>query len=217
VPTTAVGRDGAFSTAALNKRRTNVSNRYIRWRCVDPTVVLGRDFPDLVPSGQEAAGRCFCRQAFIGRQRRHLLNFSPTDLNELPSLHQWLNLSVLMTGYPERDGLKAGQSARFRRIEWIVFQSLWQMGSRLLRLPAFADYALEISRPILHWPSYPRWLSFRYTTANEVLVLKGATTKKPNGYGVIREVAGRLVESGEYRGPSFSPGRRVCRAALFAQ
>jgi hypothetical protein len=126
-------------------------------------------------------------------------------INELPALHEWLNFSVLMTGYPEKDGLRAGQSARFRRIEWVVFQALWNMGSRLLRHPTYADYALEYPGRYSTGQASPV-AQLRYTTGNDTLVLKGMTTKKPNGYGVIREVAVRLSDEDAFLGPLFSRG-----------
>jgi hypothetical protein len=126
-------------------------------------------------------------------------------LNEMPMLHRWLNVAILMTSFPEKIPLKAGQLDRYPRFEWIVYQSLWNMRDRLLRWPIFGDYALEFPGRYLTGKAQPV-AQFRYTTSADSLVVKGATTKKPNGYEAIRPVAKALVAEPEYIGPTFSQG-----------
>jgi hypothetical protein len=126
-------------------------------------------------------------------------------LNELPNLHRWLNVAVLATSFPEDIPLKAGQSKRFSRFEWVAYQSLCNMSERLLRRPAYGDYALEFPGRYVTGKAQPT-AQFRYTTPRDYLVLKGKNTKKPNGYEVIREVADELVIEAEFRGADYSLG-----------
>jgi hypothetical protein len=126
-------------------------------------------------------------------------------VNELPMLNEWLNIAVLMTAFPEKIALKAGQSHRYERVEWTIFQSLWNMGDRLIRRPIYGDYALEYPGRYVTGQAQPV-AQFRYTTKAAYLVIKGLTTKKPNGYGVIRDVARQLVAEPEYQGANFSLG-----------
>jgi hypothetical protein len=79
------------------------------------------------------------------------------------------------------------------------------MGEKLIRRPIFGDYALEYPGRYVTGQAQPV-AQFRYTTSDDYLVLKGMTTKKPNGYGVIRDVAQRLANEPEYLGAAFSQG-----------
>lgn len=126
-------------------------------------------------------------------------------LNELPNLYRWLNIAVLATAFPENIRIQAGQSKRFHRLEWLAYQSLCNMSEKLLRRPIFGDYALEYPGRYVTGKAQPT-AQFRYTTPIEYLVHKGKTTKKPNGYAVIREVADHLVGEADFKGPAYSLG-----------
>ncbi len=211
-PVTGIDRSSAYQAAVHRFTRAHpllpICLRLNASQLESPT--LARDLASVLGELECAPNRTILVIDLGGRELTEsdalpLAELIANRLNDLPMLHEWLNVAILMTAFPEKIGLRAGQSHRYERVEWTVFQSLWNMGDSLIRRPIYGDYALEYPGRYVTGGAQPV-AQFRYTTDTSYLVLKGLTTKKPNGYGVIREVALRLVAEPEFLGAGFSLG-----------
>jgi hypothetical protein len=126
-------------------------------------------------------------------------------INDLPFLHDWLNVAVCLTSFPEKILLKAGETRRYSRSDWPMYQALFGIREQLLRMPIFGDYAVEFpvyAPPVRATPT----AQFRYTTDSAYLVVKGTSVRKPHGYKAILPVAKLLRDQPEFRGGQFSDG-----------
>jgi hypothetical protein len=109
------------------------------------------------------------------------------------------------TTFPEKHGLKAGQTGSWARLDWQVYKRLIERSSELPITPLFSDYALEYpahykpvqASPVAH---------LRYSNDDNYLMVRGTTTKKPHGYKAIFDVAGRLIAREDFKGAAFSVG-----------
>lgn len=125
-------------------------------------------------------------------------------LNELPFLHDWVNLVVALTSLPEKIFLRNGETRAYERTDWETYRLLIESKENLLRTPIFGDYAVDAAPhqkksraiPVAH---------FRYTGDNHYVVVKGQSVKLA-GYDAIFPVADRLVEHREFKGKHFSSG-----------
>ena len=109
------------------------------------------------------------------------------------------------TTFPEKHGLKAGEIGRWKRSDWAVYERLLSRAGELAVLPMFSDYGLEYPahyKPIQISPV----AHLRYSSAKDYLMVRGTSTKKPNGYEAIFPVAGKLAELTEFQGSSYSIG-----------
>lgn len=132
-------------------------------------------------------------------------------LNALPYLHDWKNIALSLTAFPERPKVKAGQVGRFPRNDWAVYKRVIAHGATLLRHPMYGDYAVEYPGPGVVGQIVPV-AQFRYTWDNNTVIYKGASVKKPNGLKAILPVADALVDSGEFSGPEFSLGDKFIQS-----
>ena len=124
-------------------------------------------------------------------------------INNLPYLHDWLNVAVSMTAFPARAKIAAGDIGEFKRTEWLFYKRLRTLP--LLRMPIFGDYAVE--NPALGPTGRISPVAqCRYSTEENHMIFKGKTTRKPNGYKVIFPVAEALADHAAFMGPSFSLG-----------
>lgn len=126
-------------------------------------------------------------------------------LNHLPRLHEWLQVALALTSFPEKLKADAGECKRYPRTDWEIYRRLVACGDRLLRRPIFGDYALEFPDYKPMGRATPR-ARFRYSTSTEYLVESGTSTKKPHGYKAIFPVAAALAARPEFAGESFSNG-----------
>lgn len=137
-------------------------------------------------------------------------------INELPFLHDWLNIAVSLTSFPEKPQLKAGEARRYARTDWPLYKALFAGREYLLRLPIYGDYAVEFpvyNPPVRATPT----AQFRYTSDSCYLIVKGTSVRKPNGYKAILPVAKALLAEPEFRGSYFSDGNAfIERLALIA-
>ena len=109
------------------------------------------------------------------------------------------------TTFPEKHGLKVGETGQWARRDWQVYNRLIERSDELPITPMFSDYALEYpahykpvqASPVAH---------LRYSTDSSYLMVRGASTKKPNGYEAIFSVANTLIAREDFRGPRFSAG-----------
>jgi hypothetical protein len=126
-------------------------------------------------------------------------------INELPFVHEWLVLAVALTSFPEKLAVEAGQTKNFRRNDWQVYEQLKAKRENLLRMPIFGNYAVEY--PTFNETArFAPTAHFRYSTGQDYLIVKGKSTRKPNGYDAIFPVADSLVANPEFRGQTFSEG-----------
>lgn len=126
-------------------------------------------------------------------------------INRFAGLHEWLTIAVAVTSFPQEfKKLKAGDIGRYPRTDWAIYRALFAEQHRLLRMPAYSDYAVEnLEFPVLG-PASPT-AQFRYTAIKEYLLIKGPSTKI-EGYEAIFDVAKRVVALPEFKGPTFSDG-----------
>lgn len=109
------------------------------------------------------------------------------------------------TTFPEKHGLKAGQTGNWARTDWQVYKRLVERASELPITPLFSDYALEYpahykpvqASPVAH---------LRYSSEDSYIMVRGTTTKKPYGYKAIFQVANALIAREDFKGAAFSSG-----------
>ena len=111
------------------------------------------------------------------------------------------------TTFPEKHGLKAGQTGVWARSDWQVYKRLVERAAELPITPLFSDYALEY--PAYYKPvQAPPVAHLRYSSDDAYLMVRGLSTKKPNGYEAIFEVANTLASRTDFRGGEYSLGDR---------
>ncbi|HZF94357.1 MAG TPA: hypothetical protein VEZ20_05725 [Allosphingosinicella sp.] len=126
-------------------------------------------------------------------------------LGRLAPRGAWLRTFWGATTFPNKPKLKAGDVGRFPRGDWLVYKSIIESADEFASLPLFSDYALEY--PSDYTPvRVPPTAHFRYSTQEDYLIFKGATTRKPNGYAAIFPVADRAAASGDFMGKGYSAG-----------
>ena len=109
------------------------------------------------------------------------------------------------TTFPEKHGLKAGQTGAWARTDWQVYKRLVERSRELPITPLFSDYALEFpaqykpvqASPVAH---------LRYSSEDHYMMVRGTTTKKPYGYKAIFDVAQTLLAHEDFKGSAFSLG-----------
>jgi hypothetical protein len=109
------------------------------------------------------------------------------------------------TTVPEKHGLKAGEVGRWQRSDWAVYERLLSRAGELAVLPMFSDYGLEYPthyKPIQVSPV----AHLRYSSGTEYIMVRGSSTKKPNGYKSIFPVAEKLLGLADFRGSDYSVG-----------
>jgi Beta protein len=109
------------------------------------------------------------------------------------------------TTFPEKHDLKAGQTGVWARSDWQVYKRLTERSAELPITPLFSDYALEY--PAYYKPvQAPPVAHLRYSSDDSYFMVRGLSTKKPNGYEAIFDVADRLVTHPEFLGSDYSLG-----------
>lgn len=109
------------------------------------------------------------------------------------------------TTFPEKHGLKAGQTGVWARTDWQVYKRLIERAEELPITPLFSDYALEY--PAYYKPvQAPPVAHIRYSSDDAYLMARGLSTKKPNGYEAIFDVAHSLIARTEFKGADYSLG-----------
>jgi len=109
------------------------------------------------------------------------------------------------TTFPEKHGLKAGQTGVWARSDWHVYKRLIERVAELPITPLFSDYALEY--PAYYKPvQAPPVAHLRYSSDDAYLMVRGLSTKKPNGYEAIFDVANTLASRSDFMGSDYSLG-----------
>jgi hypothetical protein len=130
-----------------------------------------------------------------------------TLIGRLPHLNKWRSFALIGTSFPRSMGeVKQGASI-IARNEWKLYTSLVKrLRGSGIRIPAFGDYGINHPDAIsldmrLAKPS----ATVRYTIDDGWLIVKGSNVRD-HGYGQYRGLCKAVVESGHYRGPTFSRG-----------
>jgi hypothetical protein len=126
-------------------------------------------------------------------------------ISELPFLHRWLGLAVVLSSFPASIKLEAGEVKAYPRTDLLAYGRLLMNPKGLLRIPMFGDYAVDTSsndKPQRRTPS----AHLRYSTPASYIVSKGHSVKKPHGYQAIYPVADALIAKPGFMGPSYSAG-----------
>jgi len=153
----------------------------------DMDIVLDLESPNFHPIGQ------FARALLIAILR-------------LPKLSQFRTFTIVATSFPKSMGKMKKGSQIIERSEWLLYQALITMSSKLEVRPQFGDYA--IAYPLL--PEQDMRLlkpaaSLRYTVEGGWYIGKG-TNVRDNGFGQYVDICKSLVRSGYFLGQDFSKG-----------
>jgi hypothetical protein len=134
-----------------------------------------------------------------------LVNVIIEALSPLGSGNTFAKVFWGSTTFPEKHGLKAGQTGVWPRTDWQVYRRLIERASELPITPLFSDYALEY--PAYYKPvQAPPVAHLRYSSEEAYLMVRGLSTKKPNGYEAIFDVADSLISRAEFKGSEYSIG-----------
>lgn len=123
-------------------------------------------------------------------------------LEQLQTLGQWQLVVFLGTHFPEKNPAEPNQTITQPRNEWHAWSEAVRFDPSTAWHMIFGDFAADNSkiefggsggRPIPH---------SRYTTASSWLVVRGDDTGTT--HEVMKDVFQRIVDSGEFAGPTFS-------------
>jgi hypothetical protein len=123
-------------------------------------------------------------------------------LEQLQAFGQWRLIAFQGTHYPETNPAKPGQTISHPRNEWRAWREAVKFDPSTAEQMVFGDFAADSAkvdfggqggRPIPHC---------RYTTDSHWLVVRGSETGST--HEVMKDVYERVLDSGEFSGPSFS-------------
>ena len=123
-------------------------------------------------------------------------------LEQFQDFGQWQHIVFLGTNYPETNPAKAGQLVVHPRNEWRAWRQAVKFDPFTAEHMVFGDFAADCAkidfggaggRPILHC---------RYTTESDWLVVRGEDSG--SHFEIMKNVFGRLVNSGKFSGAGFS-------------
>jgi hypothetical protein len=133
---------------------------------------------------------------------REFAKFVAETLFKLRDFGAWAKIIVQSTSYPFKNPANDDSSADVARNEWQMWLALREIDSEIPNFAMFGDFGADNAhidfksggRPIPH---------LRYATETHWLVSRG---NRDAGYGVMRNVADRIVKSGFFSGELFSAG-----------
>lgn len=123
-------------------------------------------------------------------------------LEQLQTYGQWQLVAFQGTHYPETNPAKPGQTVSHPRNEWRAWREAVKFDPSTAEHMIFGDFAADSAklnfggsgaRPIPH---------LRYTTDSHWLVVRGSDMGST--HQVMKDVCERVVNSGDFSGPSFS-------------
>jgi hypothetical protein len=125
-------------------------------------------------------------------------------LDTVRHLDRWRAVALASTSVPGSDELKQGDSERFPRRDWRLWERLRELGVDV----TFADYGITGPRPDNDDPQYPPAPNLRYTTTAALLWWKGHKDEPPEGQRKLEypDLCELLVKSGNFAGKTFSWG-----------
>lgn len=127
-----------------------------------------------------------------------------SSLEQLQAFGQWQLIAFQGTHYPETNPAKPGQTISHPRNEWRAWNEAVKFDPSTAEHMVFGDFAADSAKmdfggkggrpiPIPHC---------RYTTDSHWLVVRG--NKTGSTHEVMKDVFERILNSGEFSGPSFS-------------
>jgi hypothetical protein len=151
----------------------------------------------------------------LGSLHKESENEHPTDavslIESLPLIKKWRSFTLAATGFPvDLMGLPPSEISTLRRLEWTLWSGLGR-DRRIVRTPAFGDYAIAHPQPPEVDPRLMRpSASIRYTTQDFWLILKGKNLRD-HGYKQFHDVSKSLLRIPAYSGAEFSWGDRYIK------
>lgn len=132
-------------------------------------------------------------------------------LTQLPWANKWRHLALAATGMPV--GVRSfprDEITPTRRVEWWLWQGVWEQQSQLPRMPTFADYAIAHPDPVEDaGDNKVRKVSahLRYTTKRDWLIVKSLPIGD-GGIDRLPELFRALTERSEYESADFCSADR---------
>jgi hypothetical protein len=126
------------------------------------------------------------------------------QLNELPNLRQWSQITFVATSLSDPLKISANQQKTIRRAEWHIRQLLLQRKSELLRMPVFGDYGVEFTKDLTPRRARPT-AKISYTRDGDHFYAKGENVKQ-SGYDAIYPVSDVVATCEGFKGRTFSSG-----------
>lgn len=132
----------------------------------------------------------------------------------LADLDDWRRVILAASSFPQDlSDVDARSQHLIPRVEWELWQRLQRRPDRSLRKDLiFADYAIAHPEPKEMDPRMMRMsASIRYTTDDAWLIVKGRNVRQW-GYEQFYDLSVQVIESGYYKGPTFSSGDQFIHA-----
>lgn len=129
----------------------------------------------------------------------------------IPCLTEWRTLTLTASAFPrDMRAVPPKGTLRIPRAEWLAWKQLYRSRARLERLPSFGDYGIQHPAGVEDFD--PRYMTpsatIRYTQGDEWVLIKGRSIKQHGG-GQFRDLATKLVSSGDYWGQEHCSGCRL--------
>jgi hypothetical protein len=143
------------------------------------------------------------------------IEFAAGHLAAIPDLAKWRTVVFASTSAPRSDQVKSGQFKRFGRADWRLWLQVAAATDGVAL--AFADYGVTGPRPQTDAPQWAPSPNIRYTTADQVLYLKGRLDGEPADDDEVGprypHLCDRLVRLPEYAaGPDSWGDQQMWRA-----
>ncbi len=129
-------------------------------------------------------------------------------LAKLPRPTEWRHVALAASGMPAyMTNFPRNDIEPTPRVEWWLWQGIYERRDRLPRLPVFGDYAIAHPDPVedVDGAFLPQTAQLRYTTADAWLMVRGYDIKK-EGSEHFPPLLRSLMEHGDYCGPDYSAG-----------
>ena len=142
----------------------------------------------------------------------------PYQLEALPSVPEWLSLTVAATSIPiDLSEVPKNSVGSFDRKEWQVWSHISSKKSKLKRMPTYGDYTVnhpslvEIDPKIMMMSP-----NIRYTGSNSFIIAKGQAVPRKRNRNAMNanllpvdqypKLAHAIIKHEEWAGPDFSAG-----------
>lgn len=123
-------------------------------------------------------------------------------LEQLQMLGNWQHIIFQATYYPEKNPADPGEGMLCPRNEWLAWRRAVKFDPTTAEYFVFGDYAADSSKMVFGGKGGRPIPHYRYTTESSWLIERG----KENGsvQEVMKDVCGRIVNSGHFANPRFS-------------
>ncbi len=186
---------GNTSTKIALRIESGEIDRDLSTRVKDALTALSIDSSDCTVLADFCDGE-FANASIVSR-------IAQAALEVLQTIGPWHEVIFQGTNYPETNSAEAGSQAVIPRNEWLAWKEAIAFDENTSEHLVFGDYCADCARfqfgsrgggrPIPH---------YRYATGNSWLVIRGKATG--NNEDVMKEVAARVLSSGQFAGRQFS-------------